>query len=121
MAIPPSTSLDADQKRQLSLSVLIALGPTLWFFDLVAMYAVSTHECGAPLATLSLALAIVSALGTAGALGATAYLHSRFVPSAAPGARSYAFMLQLSFLLNALALVLLLGFLAPLLVLRPCE
>jgi hypothetical protein len=121
MAIPPQTQLDDEHRRQLAVSLLTAAGPLLWFTDLVAMYAVSNHECGAPLATGSLCLGVVAVLGTTAALYATATLKKRLASAPVRHDRSYTFLLQLSFWLNALALVLLLGFAAPLLALRPCE
>lgn len=122
MAIPPETVVQSEERRSLALIGLAALGPTLWFFDLVVAYAVSTHECGGGLARISIALTALSALGTTGALWGTARMRAQLEESPrATRSRELGFLIQASYMLNALALLLLFGFAAPLSLLRPCE
>jgi uncharacterized membrane protein YidH (DUF202 family) len=113
MAIPPSTEFDARARKHLGLTALTVSGLLLWLFDLCAVYAISTHECDAP--RYSWGLTIAATAITAGALAYTASLRKRAWD------RQQSFQLQIALMMNALALLLLLGFAAPLAVLRPCE
>jgi uncharacterized membrane protein YidH (DUF202 family) len=113
MAIPPSTELDARARTHVGLTALTVSGLLLWLLDLSAVYAISTHECEAP--RFSWGITIGSTVLTAAALAYTAALRKRAWD------RQQSFLLQMALMLNAMALLLLLGFAAPLAVLRPCE
>jgi hypothetical protein len=113
MALPPTTELDTRAKHQLGLMALLSFGPLAWFLDLLAVYAVSSHECDVP--TFTIALTIAGVLLTALALALSVALQRR------PHDRQRAFLIELALMLNALALLLTLGFIAPVALLRPCE
>jgi hypothetical protein len=126
MAIPPDTQLDdPDTQRDLRVVWLACTGPCLWLSLLTVIYAVSDHECGRSTAPYSWALTGLGILGSAAAL--VALLRARReheLPAPHTPKRKAArvqTMIDAGLALNALSLVLLVGFLAPLVFLRPCE
>jgi hypothetical protein len=126
MAIPPDTQLDdMETRRDLRLVWLACVGPCLWLTLLAVVYAVSDHECGSPTARYSCALTALGMLSTFGALWALERMRRRHESqvTALPDCKveRVRTMLHGALALNALSLVLLAGFLAPLIFLRPCE
>jgi hypothetical protein len=126
MGIPPDTDLSTpDARRDLTLTALCFVGPGLWFALLSVVYATSSHECGRPIAWLSIVLTGCGMLGALGAaLGLLRLRHG--VESVLPSLARYKaarlrLMLRAGLGLNLLSFVLLLGFLVPLLSLVPCE
>ncbi|MDB4990669.1 MAG: hypothetical protein JWN04_5847 [Myxococcaceae bacterium] len=126
MGIPPDTDMsDPGLRRDLLLSGLGFVGPSLWFSLLGLVYAVSDHECGKDTAWISVGLTSAGMLGALAAalalLSLRRTLHDALAAMPSLQAARIRLMLQLGLGLNGLSFVLLLGFMAPLLFLRPCE
>src|ERR1700712_4221797 len=120
MGIPPSTDLSSPEvKRDLSLTALCCVGPSLWFALLGVVYASSSHECGSAIAWRSIVLTGAGMLGALGAALGLLRLQHRLEPEL-PSLADYKasrlrLMLRAGLGLNLLSFVLLLGFLVPLL------
>jgi hypothetical protein len=126
MPTPPvSDARTPSARRDLWLSALVCLGPLLWFASLGALYALSTHECGTQVPTRSWLLWSLASAACA-LVTLLSWRERRHAAGQAPDtsatkAKRVRFMQEAALGLNALCLVLLLGFVVPLLGLRPCD